>query len=228
MQSREESSPTAYNPHIISAPGVRFRDPNAFRSPQHLEEEERVQEHMAEISGDPSGSDPSLYLPQEDVRTLENFVKMADDLGWPNSTDISMKTRRYEAVPQMNKIPVWHSSKHVAKAALTKRLFLKQNETYKGYVFGYLSLAKPPQTVAICSDGNIRSLRGAELRHSNGLGWGKLPDPELMDNMIAASRHVNPVHYGLNGSEPLASVLKSRIPWDISKNTDFEKYGLSK
>jgi len=69
----------------------------------------KLARHMYEISNDPSGSDPSRYLSQTDIGTLEQFFKMAAELGWPNATrGIDMRAGRVAG------IPIWTSSQRTA------------------------------------------------------------------------------------------------------------------
>lgn len=157
--------------------------------------------HMRKISGDPSGSELHRYLRKEDVETCEQFLGMATELQWPGSLAIDMRACRIPGVP------AWTSGLRTAKAGLTKVLFYpKIDETRRGYYFGRLRMI-PSQHVALCSDGYLRSLRGDELPKSYGIGWGVLPDPELL--LAAIKPATVPIDYG---SKSLGTRLVAQIP----------------
>jgi hypothetical protein len=160
---------------------------------------------MEEISDDPSGSDPADYLSPEDAETCEQFVALANTIGWPNSDEIGMRTSRIPG------IPVWTSSRRTAKAGLTKFLFYpKTGATHRAYKFGKLSIM-PTQAVALCDDGLLRSHRVSGIDRSLGDGWGRLPEPEYLAPVLAKGQAYG-VNYTNAGSETLSQLLLGRIP----------------
>lgn len=165
---------------------------------------ERLWQHMYDISGDASGSDPSLYLTdKEDQDTLEEFLELAFERNWVDSEPvIGMRRSR---VPGVDGIP---PGMQVVRAGLTKALFFpKVGPTMRGYVFAELNM-KPTQQVAVCEDHMLYSERGPELANgSKGIGWGRLPDPEYM------LAHIQPVTALLRhpSHKTLAESLISRI-----------------
>lgn len=132
-------------------------------------------EHMYDISGDHSGSEPSLYLRKEDEETLEQFLELAFELNWVDSEPIDMRVSR---VPGVKAFP---HGMHTARTGLSNALFFHQTGPQRrGYAFARLNMAQT-QRVAICDDGLFRSKRGPELASgSKGKGWGVLPRPDYM------------------------------------------------
>lgn len=172
------------------------------------EDTRKLLDHMFEISGDPSGSPLDLYLDEEEVAQCQQFLQLAEELAWPDSVNINMRTG--------SKLPfssfafsAWRTNLNNTKADLTKGLFFPETSQNKGYVFGKLGLASSQQ-VALCYDGLLRSYRGRELKKSKGIGWGRLPDPGLMTPLLSSGRSL--VDYG---HAPLGKVLLGLIPADI-------------
>ncbi len=159
---------------------------------------------MEEISGDPSGTDPALYLNGEELETLDRFIGMVegnnDGPGWPDAEPI-IHMRSAEGVR------AWTSSMNIAKSGLFKALLLpKTGDTQLGYVFARLNIM-PTQQVAICKDGKLRSKRGHELIRSNGVGWGALPDPVFLAEAIKPTNAL--LNY--DSRKHIAASLMSRI-----------------
>lgn len=154
-------------------------------SAEYKEAVDRLAAHMYKISDDPSGSNPADYLSPEDADFCARFVEVANQHGWPHAGVIEMRTPGRALAPvgwllfRDKSVPTWTKPLRTAKAGLTKVLFFPRQEEHKGYVFGRLG-ASLRQPVALCDDGLLRSLRGRELYKSKGLGWGRLPDPDLL------------------------------------------------
>jgi hypothetical protein len=137
------------------------------------------------------------------MRTLESFLELAARLNWADAEPIiDMRVRGGGR-------PVWTSSMNVAKAGLTKALFIhKVGYTRRAYPSWRLNVM-PTQQVAVCiEDGYLYSLRGPDdLIESKGMGWGRLPDP---DYLLAA---INPSKVLLSYApfKSLDEALMSRI-----------------
>lgn len=175
-----------------------------------IEKINRLLRHMAEISGDPSGSNPADYLSEQDAKTVAEFVEIANELGWPASDTIVLRKTRNISPANAFDRPAWVNPRNTAKSGLTKALFFPRAEDERrGYVFGELGLS-PSQQVAICDDGLLRSLRGPELERSKGVGWGRLPDPGLLIDALANGSQAG-IDYGINN---IGIKLIARIPGD--------------
>src|SRR5262249_23495007 len=104
---------------------------------------------------------------------------LADDLEWPDTEPIGMRRSR-NWMPTKH---VWTSRKSVGRSALSKTLWYpRAGEPQQGYVFAKLNIPEvlPMQSVAVCRDGLLYSLRHTELDKSRGMGWGRLPEPDIM------------------------------------------------
>ena len=106
------------------------------------------------------------------METYEQFLLLAEEVGWPNADPIDMRACR---IPW---IPAWTSYLTAAKAGPTKGLFFpKIGSEHQGYLFAHLGIAQS-QPVAICRDGLLRSRRGPEPYRSMGIGWGPYQTPD--------------------------------------------------
>lgn len=169
----------------------------------HTDHLRRLRAHMQEISDDPSGTELKDYLGEEDRDTVEQFLTMAEDLGWPDAESIALRGMRGRSLG----LYAWTSNMHVGKSGTFKNLFLPEiGDTQRGYVFARLNIT-PTQPVAIGEDRKLYSKRGPELIKSKGVGWGALPKPEYL------RRAIEPVSVLLNydSRKHLANSLVSRI-----------------
>lgn len=173
---------------------------------------------MLEISGDPSGSYPEDYMTEEDAEVCERVVELANYLGWPNANDLgTMEVPRFDLYPTRN------SRLHIAKAGLTKLFFFKdRGEAHRGYILGKLG-ASPDQVVALCDDGLLRSYRSHELDRSNGIGWGRLPDPDILHAALDIGREHGVEHQNVSTnpkSKTLAAKLLENVPGHLLDDHD--------
>ena len=149
----------------------------------------RLLDHMRDISGNPKGSAPEPYLKAKELEVLEKFLRLANAVGWAGSDEISMRTSRLPNARVQN-----GSATQAVKGGIALALATGQTgKKHRGYIFGSLNIPER-QLVAICDDGELRSLRGRELyTGSFGKGWGLLPDTELMEPVLApgASTGIN-------------------------------------
>lgn len=173
----------------------------------------RLFQHMIDISDDPTGSDPAEYLHPQDAETCRQFVDWAKANHWPGARDLSMRSAWMKGwtdsvLGHRVALPAWRSSPHSVKAPWTKRLFFPVVSEWQGYSFGKLRMASG-QVVALCDDGLLRSERGPELTRSKGIGWGRLPDKDVL---LAAVHAYTPIGYG---NEPLSEILLAQIPPEL-------------
>jgi hypothetical protein len=172
---------------------------------------------MEIISDNPEGSDPSDYLSPEDAETVRKFHGLYDSLNWLEADQLEgMKTG------PSDRIPGWKEAEHVAKAALTKRLFYRHpagGEPQPGIIFAKLSTSNPRQLVALRADGKLVSKRGTELEKSYGIGWGKLPDKDIMEPALPAGCSYG-VDYTNANSLSLNDILVGSLSKRLSNSED--------
>jgi hypothetical protein len=157
--------------------------------------------HMGEISGNPEGSDPSVYLNESDAAVVAEFVDIASSLGWPASEPIEMLKHNIPGKA------AWTNPRYAAKNNVVRGIFFHRvSPQLRGYRFGKLRTPLG-QPVAIAEDGNLYSLRGTELTASDGVGWGALPDRPYLDDAIERGSVIT--YYG---STLLSKVLAGKIP----------------
>jgi hypothetical protein len=202
----------ALNPYSTLHPGNKAIKYREHDTPEHLAAIDELAKHMYEISDDPSGSDPIEYLSPKDMEICERFVVEAKNAHWPNASLLDF--RLYRDTPaakaiRLNGRPAWSSPARIAKGGLTQALFFPKIEQHRGYIFGHLGIV-PSQAVALCDDGKLRSLRGADLPSSKGIGWGILPKPALLMPALAPG-HLQGVEYSNAGSLSLEATLKARM-----------------
>lgn len=181
--------------------------------------------HMIEISGDPSGSYPEDYLDPDDAAVCRRVVGLANHLGWPSSSELGPME-----VPKFDLYPARNSRLGMAKAGLTKLLFFKEaGEPHQAYVLGRLG-ASVDQLVALCDDGLLRSMRSHELDRSNGLGWGRLPDADLLNNALGIGR-THGVEFENVSTNPksktLAGKLLENVPPNLLDDATLAHFGLT-
>lgn len=253
----------------LGNPDIKFRSASDFASREHTSAFKELTDHMIEISDDPSGSNPEEYLAPEDVETLHNFWQLAEDLGWPEASTLTMRKGRssltlpwtaysvaygglrrglhrvtknfknysfgdYDPARRTDgkreNVPIWVKPQTTAIRGLTKAAISRRTgESHKGYIFARLGFEHPTQLVAFCDDGKLRSLRGRELSRSYALGWGRLPDAELVEPVLASGRThgVDIVNYG---SKSLSRTLLLHIDSNLIKDSgiDIADYDLVK
>jgi hypothetical protein len=169
----------------------------------------RLKEHMYDISDDPRGSDPYAYMSFEDARTCEEFTDLANSRGWPNTSPLEMRIPRLPGIPLIGH--AWTNARNTEQSLLTKKLFFTTSASEKGYAFGKLGI-EPPQLVALCSDGLLRSLRGSnyELSRSKAYGWGRLPHPDILVGARAVGA-ANGVEYSNSSLQNLGQILVAKM-----------------
>ena len=147
-------------------------------------------EHILAISSDHRGSDPEDYLSPTDYSTLMNFVDLADHVGWPGAQSIGLKKHRvhYGSGGRHLGFKAWNASpRQPDRNGLMQAIMLrKAGQKHRGYIFGRLAVGDPHQMVAIADDGRLYSQREMDgTQKSYGKGWGRLPDPEIIEPVLA-------------------------------------------
>ena len=183
--------------------------------------------NMYEVSGDPSGSVPELYLSPDDAEICKRITKFAKEkIVWKHANELGTmlvprKPDRYSA---------WENPLHTAKAGLTKALFFThKGDEHRGYVFGRLG-ASPEQLVALCEDGKLRSLRSHELEKSKGIGWGALPNSEILRAALGIGKTYGVEYMNVSTnpkSKTLVEKLLENVPKNEWTNEELDPYGLT-
>lgn len=164
-------------------------------------------EHMQEISDDPSGSDPADYLDEIDAEACKKLLEVAEQVGWAGSRELEMRISRGNRFGHK----AWKSSLSVARTAFTKTLAFPAIWEGRGYVIGDTGVS-PSQTVFLCQDGKLRSMRGMELTSSKAFGAGRLPDPDILEAALYPShKKIDLPHEGLIG-KVLSQIPADKIP----------------
>ncbi|MFI5271172.1 MAG: hypothetical protein ACHQT9_03965 [Candidatus Saccharimonadales bacterium] len=228
-------------------PPSSFPVPIPFKDAGHATHDEKIRagtaekdaiakfrEHIIDISGDHEGSDPEAYLSPTDYTTLMNFVDLADHIGWAGAQTIGLKTHRtYSTLiePSGEEKPVglkaWSASpRQPARNGLMQAIMLRRaGEEHKAFVFGKLSVADPDQLVAIADDGNLYSQREMDgTQQSYGQGWGRLPNPEIIEPVMATGQH-----YGVDANafrKPMLKWLIELVPKSALEHVDLEDFDL--
>lgn len=171
--------------------------------------------NMYEVSGDPSGSDPEDYFDEGDVATLKSFNAIMKHLypgGWPvkgdmTTHDLSMR------VGWLGQKHIWTRRDRSAKSGtfnLTRTRKLGAGRL--GIKFAQLGTS-PTQQVALGEDGKLYSERDpGALNKSKGLGWGRLPDPDLTRAALSRGHGMFDLYGRGSGIGSLANSLMLTLP----------------
>jgi hypothetical protein len=135
-----------------------------------------LRKHMVDISDDPSGSDPAKYLKPYEVAIINNLVDLAQQPGVDlQGRQITLKK------PWLPGFMAYRKPANVHTQALTEMLMFKElmrcSALGIGHTIGGLNqpVVMDPQT------GLLYSQRGEELQRSKAIGYGRLPDAEILE-----------------------------------------------
>jgi len=187
MPSPDEA--LSHNRHLNLASALGVRALHKANAPILLDNNEReialghLQDHLVDISADPSGSDPAPYVSTDTLAALVEFERKPTEEKWDDAT------------------PIVHDD-------LTFRWFQKRNRNTPvlddrgrpifGRRVGYLSVGQFESPVLYCSDRKLRMVikttggkhklrlneEGGNYHHTGGKrpvysGYCRLPDPEI-------------------------------------------------
>jgi len=198
--------------------GLRYKQ----LGPEHTQAVDCLRDHMVEISDDPRGSDPEGYLSPEDIQVLQEFKAYADEKGWPGAVEAGMLTGKSEAIKawspplEPRRFIKIINAQNTAKAGLTKALFFSEaggeSRGRKGYIVGRLSFGggSYEPLVAFTDDGKLVMQRDPRLPTSKGIGWGRLPDLDILNAALPIGKRYG-VNYSNVKSKPLRDLLYQQV-----------------
>jgi hypothetical protein len=176
MPYPEETSIPAHEALLANVRG--HGDPDLDHAPAGgVEASAAYKKHLYDISGDSSGSIIEHYLSEPDAQAVRHFMQTARSRGFPNASPIDFRRGLMG--------DAWKPRGNSGKNWLSLALWYRPEWTGVAYRIGRINTMYGSPEIAVDNEENLRMLRNVPSHvASKALGWGSLPDPEIIHGVI--------------------------------------------